>query len=55
MHTCQPLLGVNLSPELLKLYFPYQGQGPGATKAPVGCRGKALLGGSGGDFGALSF
>ena len=26
-HSCQPLLGVNLSPEFLNLYFPYAGQG----------------------------
>ena len=24
---CQPLLGVNLSPEFVNLYFPYAGQG----------------------------
>ena len=27
MHSCQPLLGVNLSPEFVNLYFPYAGQG----------------------------
>ena len=27
MHICQPLLGVNLSPEFVNLYFPYAGQG----------------------------
>ena len=27
MHSCQPLLGVNLSPEFVNLYFPYVGQG----------------------------
>ena len=26
-HSCQPLLGVNLSPEFVNLYFPYAGQG----------------------------
>ena len=26
-HSCQPLLGVNLSPEYVNLYFPYAGQG----------------------------
>ena len=25
-HSCQPLLGVNLSPEFVNLYFPYAGQ-----------------------------
>ena len=27
VHSCQPLLGVNLSPEFVNLYFPYAGQG----------------------------
>ena len=27
IHSCQPILGVNLSPELVNLYFPYAGQG----------------------------
>ena len=27
MHSCQPLLGVNLSPEFVNLYFPHAGQG----------------------------
>ena len=27
MHSCPPLLGVNLSPEFVNLYFPYAGQG----------------------------
>ena len=27
MHSCQPLLGVNLSPEFVNLYFPYAGRG----------------------------
>ena len=27
VHSCQPLLGVNLSPVLVHLYFPYAGQG----------------------------
>ena len=27
MHSCQPLLGVNLSPEFVNLYFPYASQG----------------------------
>ena len=27
LHSCQPLLGVNLSPEFANLYFPYAGQG----------------------------
>ena len=27
MHSCQPLLGVNCSPELVNLYFPYGGWG----------------------------
>ena len=27
-HSCQPLLGVNLSPEFVNLCFPYAGQGP---------------------------
>ena len=27
MHGCQPLLGVNLSPEFVNLYFPYAGCG----------------------------
>ena len=26
-HSCQPLLGVNLSPEFVDLYFPYAGRG----------------------------
>ena len=26
-HSCQPLLGVNLSPEFVNLYFPYAGRG----------------------------
>ena len=26
-HNCQPLLGVNLRPELVNLYFPYAGWG----------------------------
>ena len=26
-HSCQPLLGVNLSPVFVNLYFPYAGQG----------------------------
>ena len=26
IHSCQPLLGVNLSPEFVNLYFPYAGQ-----------------------------
>ena len=26
-HSCQPLLGVNLSPEFVNLYFPYASQG----------------------------
>ena len=26
-HRCQPLLGVNLSPEFVNLYFPYAVQG----------------------------
>ena len=26
-HSCQPLLGVNLSPEFVNLYFPYAGWG----------------------------
>ena len=27
VHSCQPLLGVNLSPEFVNLYFPYAGWG----------------------------
>ena len=27
MHSCQPILGVNLSPEFVNLYFPYAGRG----------------------------
>ena len=27
IHSCQPLLGVNLSPEFVNLYFPYAGWG----------------------------
>ena len=27
LHSCQPLLGVNLSPEFVNLYFPYTGGG----------------------------
>ena len=27
LHSCQPLLGVNLSPEFVNLYFPYEGGG----------------------------
>ena len=27
MHSCQPLLGVNLSPVFVNLYFPYAGRG----------------------------
>ena len=27
MHSCQPLLGVNLSPVFVNLYFPDAGQG----------------------------
>ena len=27
LHSCQPLLGVNLSPEFVNLYFPYAGRG----------------------------
>ena len=27
LHSCQPLLGVNLSPVFVNLYFPYAGQG----------------------------
>ena len=27
MRSCQPLLGVNLSPEFVNPYFPYAGQG----------------------------
>ena len=27
IHNCQPLLGVNLSPEFVNLYFPYAGRG----------------------------
>ena len=27
IHSCQPLLGVNLSPEFVNLYFPYAGRG----------------------------
>ena len=27
LHGCQPLLGVNLSPEFVNLYFPYVGWG----------------------------
>ena len=27
LHSCQPLLGVNLSPVFMNLYFPYAGQG----------------------------
>ena len=26
LHSCQPILGVNLSPEFVNLYFPYAGQ-----------------------------
>ena len=26
-HSCQPLLGANLSPEFVNLYFPYAGRG----------------------------
>ena len=26
-HSCQPILGVKLSPEFVNLYFPYAGQG----------------------------
>ena len=26
LHTCQPHLGVNLSPEFVNLYFPYAGR-----------------------------
>ena len=26
LHSCQPLLGVNYSPEFVNLYFPYAGQ-----------------------------
>ena len=26
MHSCQPLLEVNLSPEFMNLYSPYEGQ-----------------------------
>ena len=27
IHSCQPLLGVNLSPEFVNLYLPYAGRG----------------------------
>ena len=27
LHSCQPLLEVNLTPEFVNLYFPYAGQG----------------------------
>ena len=27
LHSCQPLLGANLSPEFVHLYFPYAGWG----------------------------